>query len=155
MGLHCAKKYLIGLIGSSAFLGMVLGCFIAPVLGDKYGRKKMSLAAQTLALLSLIILLNCKNLSIAIFATGLIGMVKGSKATLGFCYLTEMMQSEWKAKIATLMNFTEALILIIASFFFLFLSIDWRVLCIYTIALNLFSIIGITFLPESPCHSIN
>lgn len=155
MDLHCTEKYFIGFIGSAAFSGMVIGCFVAPVLGDRFGRKKMSLAAQTLALLCLLVLINCKSLDIAILVTGLIGIVKGSRATLGFCYLTEMMQSEWKAKITTFWNLIEASILIVATIFFMYVSIDWRVFCLYTIILTALTIIGIAFLPESPSHSIN
>jgi MFS family permease len=153
LGLECASKYQIGMIGSMSFAGMVLGCLSVPPLGDKYGRKYPTIGFLLLAAISVSVLLASNSLFWTFFGTFLMGIVKGARSTLGFCYMVEFLPKRNQALITTLWNLVEASILIIVTIYFMWISHVWTYFGYFILGLIAFAIVSILiFIPESPVY---
>lgn len=87
----CASSVKVGLLGSAQFLGWASTLLWLPVLGDKYGRKKLFAVGMTMNLLMYTVMMWTHDLNVMLFSIFVQGGLNSIRMNIGYLYLLEMM----------------------------------------------------------------
>jgi len=148
------------LLGSTIWLGFLIGSFLSGPIADRYGRKK-PLNYCTLLLYVFAILCSFANsFTVLIIIRSIYGLLAGFQTPLCLTYLAEIVPKEIRGKVLILAGASFTIGQLYACFlaFFTLESTskgDWRTLFFWAAQPTIISWIGINFfLDESPRYEI-
>lgn len=79
LDLLCASKERIGLLGMSFFVGLFLGLFVLPKLGDKYGRRPVITCSSLLSTMFTLCLLMSRSFELSLLCITGMGITWSGK----------------------------------------------------------------------------
>ena len=85
----CESKTKVGLLGSSFFVGILVGLLFVPRLADMYGRKPVFLATMILSSIMQLGFLLCTSIDQACILVAFLGMTFPGRMIVGFNYMLE------------------------------------------------------------------
>ena len=140
------------------FLGFTISGFIAPILGDTFGRKKTFVIARLLAAIIFIILVllpggvgNYASTTGIMVLLFLIGLLNNISVLIGYLYFCEFAPELSGKTMGTMWNMQEGAIIIWLTLYYWFVSKNWKWPVLFG---GIGMIIGATvihfYLPESP-----
>jgi MFS family permease len=139
------------MMGSSFFIGNLIGGLFLANLGDKVGRIKMLRAGLTLTIVFYGVIIHVSNSltlnCIMIFGVGLFSCFR---LNISFIYGMEIIQFSKKNIIGSLYNFFDALTMIAVAFYFKYISKDWFPLLNVFLLLSSVACVISFWMPESP-----
>lgn len=146
----CRPDWLVGLLGTSFWIGYVSTMLWLPRVADVYGRKKLFAVGLSISLLLYTALILSKNFYLTMVIIFFFGVTNTIRTITGFVYFTEMMPKS-KITVAT------TVLWIIDGCIYLFVVIYFWKISTYTNGLIIigwcFAFCGALFswfLPESP-----
>jgi len=93
IGLTCASKSQIGMIGSSMFIGWAISGLVLPRLADIYGRKIILTFSLGLQLISFAGLFLSTSIGLTTFLMFFFGAAAVGRCSISFLYLMELIPS--------------------------------------------------------------
>lgn len=150
LDLTCVSKEIIGLIGSSFFLGFCIGAAIIPIVSDKHGRKIPLLACIVLHLVSVFFgLFISKDIYLTMFCFVGIGLATGGLHPISTTYACEIVPANYQTKVimVELMFDSVAIMTLVALYS---ISKDWVIVHLFEFVGMIFIFIMMIFVPESP-----
>lgn len=151
MDLTCASNSQIGLLGSSLFIGVVLGCLILPRLADLYGRKPVFLFGLVMIMANTGGLAFCKNMYLAYFILFIGGIGTCGTCFVGFIYSVEIIPKEFQNTAGLINFFFRSLINTLTPVYFWYISNEWVYLAYTAFAFAFISfILTLIIIPDTP-----
>ena len=137
------------LLGGSYFAGYLGMMYPISRVADLHGRRKPFLYSMYVLMLGWIGLVLANNYWIA---CGLLLLVGASLpgSVVGYFYLIEFMPKKSQVYFGIIANSCWALTIVVATFYFKYISTDWRYLMAAIIPFAAISIGILSMLPESP-----
>ena len=150
--LYCEDNTMIGLIGSSFFIGCFVGSFILPRLADKVGRKPMFMLGLIINIFSTVGLFFGRTRIVLYLFLILGGIGETGRYYVAYVYAVEIFPEKQRNSGGLSIFMLMAVAKIgICLYFMLSVDKDWRMMCYMS---WLFSIISLTivffFVQESP-----
>mgnify|MGYP003623732090 CR=1 FL=1 len=142
-----------GVVVSSILLGAIIGAACIGTLSDKYGRRKMVLAAAAIFSVGALASAFAPNSIFLIFARVLLGTAVGGASALVPVYLAEMAPAKLRGTLSTLNQLMITLGILtayIVNFGFADSFYNWRLMLGFATIPAVILFIGTLFLPESP-----
>lgn len=96
LDLLCEEKYRIGLIGSSFFIGLLVGLPFIPYLADRYGRKPVFTGAMIASLIFQLGITFSTNLNFTLVCLNGCGLLYSARFIVGLSYAEELMAPRYK-----------------------------------------------------------
>lgn len=144
----------LGWTVSSLLFGCIGGVMLAGKAGDRYGRKKVLMAAALLFFVSAVVSAAAQSLAVFVVARVLGGLAVGVASILSPMYIAELAPAKYRGTLVSL-NQLAVVIGILVAFFSNYLLVDtglnnwrWMLLVIAGPAVLLF--FSLFFVPESP-----
>ncbi|TNV80154.1 hypothetical protein FGO68_gene7510 [Halteria grandinella] len=150
LDLECTKPYLIAGIGSSHFLGWMLGSLLVTRIGDIYGRKLPFISAQLLGSAMQLSLLFTTDIHIMIGLFFFTGMAASGRFTLAHVYLQELMPIKYRSHAGTMVQFIDSMLVVVVSLYHRFITKEWYPLQIFAACSMVISFGATMVIPESP-----
>jgi len=154
--MRCATGVAVGLIGTSFFVGVILGNLLLSRIADLYGRVRViriSLLNTTFCYL-LIFYLN-HNIYALYAIYFLFGITSTFRMGAGFLYSMEIVRDQASSMTGSMINFCDALHVMCMSLYFYFVSKNWLyIYSFYTCLIAIAATLSFT-LPESPAWLLN
>ena len=151
LGLECANKSTLGLIGSSFFLGIFAGLFFVPDLADSLGRKPVWVANLIVSIVCQVGLYLSTNFSMSLVLLAIWGVMWNAKFIVGLSYAEEFLPNSLKKDYVAFTHMSGTLITIVVPLMYLLISPSWRPSNLIGILQTLASLAICPFLvPESP-----
>jgi MFS family permease len=91
LGLACAEKEKIGMMGSVLMMGWAISSLFTNRLADILGRKKVFLASMALQVPAMLIIILSQNYNLTVFAFFLFGLCAAGRVSVGFLLMIELM----------------------------------------------------------------
>ena len=152
--LSCSNKYLIFLIGSAYFIGMILGNLILPKFCETYGRKLNLLINMILYICNNTFILFIRfNLYLIIYSL-ISGIVYSGTSLSAFVLNFEYSTKFSKNIFSTVINSSYSIGAIFQILIF-YLFNDWRINISVNVTLYIFLIINHRKIYESPTYLLN
>ncbi len=142
-----------GVVVSSILLGAIIGAAFIGTLSDRYGRKKMVLAASAIFGLGALASACAPNAFILILSRVFLGTAVGGASALVPVYLAEMAPARLRGSLSTLnqlMITIGILTAYIINFAFANAHWNWRLMLGFATIPAVILFAGTVFLPESP-----
>ncbi len=144
----------LGWTVSSLLFGCIAGVFIAGKAGDRYGRKKVLMAAALLFFFSAIGSASAHSLPIFLFARILGGIAVGVASILSPMYIAELAPAKYRGTLVSL-NQLAIVIGILVAFFSNYLLVgtgenNWRWMLLVMAAPAVLLFFSLFLVPESP-----
>jgi SP family arabinose:H+ symporter-like MFS transporter len=144
----------LGWTVSSLLFGCIAGVFLAGKAGDRYGRKKVLMAAALLFFFSAIGSASAHSLSIFLIARILGGIAVGVASILSPMYIAELAPAKYRGTLVSL-NQLAIVIGILVAFFSNYLLIgtgenNWRWMLLVMAAPAVLLFFSLFLVPESP-----
>ena len=150
MNLQCTPKASIGMIGSLAFLGAALSCFVMPMLGDIYGRMSVYYIT-TILQMPLYALANFgTSIMVLYVVTFCFGFALIGRFTNAFILITESTAYKDKAFVGTALLTTDILATYYCMIWIRLISNDCSIVIWIAAVMNLISIFFGFWQCESP-----
>ena len=150
LDLACQPTEHIGSIGSAYFIGCLVSVVVATRLADVYGRKRpmlLSQVLQTLPVLAFFIIDTYWQAAILFFIYGL-GF--GGTVAVGAIYVQEFMMKKHRALTIGMFGIFDGAAVAIIVFYFYFITKFWEPWYYMCLAIQVWVILGLLWLPESP-----
>lgn len=150
MSLSSVEK---GVVVSSILLGAIIGAACIGTLSDKYGRRKMVLAASAIFGLGALASAFSPNASLLIVSRVFLGTAVGGASALVPVYLAEMAPARLRGSLSTLnqlMITIGILTAYIVNFAFADAELNWRIMLGFATVPAVILFLGTLFMPESP-----
>jgi len=154
LNLICRPQWQIGLLGSSVFIGTVVTFFV-PVLSDKYGRKTFFQVGVAINLIAYTFIMVNTSFWVQCVLLFIVGLNSPTTYVIGFGYLQELVGNKHKSIYATLWNLSEGLIFVYSTIYYWKIDRHWFYILSFGYFLNVLSLVGSVFLPESPVFLVN
>ena len=138
------------MIGSMVFVGWVITLPWVPRLSDMYGRKLIFNIGMLTDLAMFILMFFTTKINYMILVTFMLGLATTIRINIGFIYMMELMPKRNQTFYASAYNVLEGLVLLLATLYFWFVSKHWTYFVLIGFVLQVFNVITIQFLPESP-----
>lgn len=143
--MECSPKNTFGIFGSLYFAGLVVGSIIFPRMSDIYGRKWISVVGNILHIAACIVILFSHSLELSMAMNFLVGVAVGSRAFVGYVWMSEYMRIKDVAKVTSLVFLFDSMCIFNASILFKFITKDWRALFGVPIAIHIVAMIWLLF----------
>ena len=137
-------------ISSVYYFGEIFGCLIIARIPDLVGRKWPFIISIALQLPCYVAILCSSSLELTTYIAFFMGILHIGIANGGYINVCEYVQEKWKNHVCTLMLVFDMLSVIITGIYWKYISVDATWLLVFGILLNLLSLIGVLFVPESP-----
>ena len=122
-----------------------------PVLADRYGRRTILIGGVILDLAMYTGILFTKHIDVMITLCFLDGIFASSSQTVGFIYLMELLPVARQALVAGVYSCWDSCITyLLATAYFRFVSKDWFWLAFFGYVTQIFCVVLVWLLPESP-----
>ena len=125
LDLICAPSWKVGLLGSSFFIGWCLTMLWLPRLSDVKGRWFMFTYAMLIDTVLYTFLLWTQNFNLMVGVLFIFGILSSIRLNVGFVYLLELIPRNKHTLIVTCWCIGEALIYLLATVYFHYVSKDW------------------------------
>lgn len=151
LDLVCTPSLLLGLIGSSFFIGLCVSTMIVPPLADKIGRKWLWRGSLITTVGCMVGMIFCKNIYLMIGLMFIAGFCTSGRFLVNYVFGSEFLTEKWRVLFGTLVNAFDTSSVIYSAIYFDFVSTwVWPYECI-GIGLAIISLIlNFLFIPESP-----
>lgn len=154
--MRCATGFEIGLIGTFYFVGVIFGNLCLSHIGDVYGRLpvvRISLINATACYILMYFFADSLTWLYAIYL--IFGITSTFRVGAGFLYSMEIIKPEAQSITCSVMNFCDALHIILMSLYFFFISKNWVYIHLfYTLLLFIATVMSFS-LPEAPQWLVN
>ena len=150
LNMLCLEDSEIGLLGSAFFIGLFVGLFFFPKMGDLYGRKKIFILAVLGSLVLLFIMYYSTSFYLTMGCILLIGSMWVCKNVVSLSYAEEMLHPKYSKDVVTMMFFTGSLIQGLVPVIYLLFTRSWYFQGQLAILMTAIPIIGFHYMPESP-----
>lgn len=141
LNLYCSPDYIIGLLGASFLLGIVIGCSTLTRLGDKHGRKPIYMIGIVLNLCFVLGVLFVNNLLLVFGLIFVFGLSVSARYYVGYTYNIEMQPKSHYVLVSTTMFVAESVIYLLICIYFWFLGKNWKLLQIPNVLLSVFGLV--------------
>lgn len=151
LDLICVPPFTIGGLGSCYFAGWSTLILIVPPLADKVGRKWVFWASCLVAVATMLVLLNSRDLKLTMAMMFVAGMCNAGRVQIGFLFASEFLVERWQVVFTTAFMFIDSSTIIWLTIYFDWVSKQYE----YIASVGaIFGTIccGLTpfFVPESP-----
>ena len=150
LDLVCCPDWKVAMMGSMVFFGWVITLPWMPRLSDMYGRKVIFNIGMLTDIVLFIIMFFTTNIDSMIMVTFTFGLVTTIRINIGFVYLMELLPKRNQTSYGSIYIVLEGLVLLLATLYFWFVNKHWIYFVLIGFVLQIFSVITIQFLPESP-----
>jgi len=150
LDLICCPGWKVGMMGSMVFVGWVVTLPWVPRLSDMYGRKMIFNIGMLIDLAMFIIMFFTTKIDSMIMVTFMFGLATTIRVNIGFVYMMELMPKRNQTFYGSAYNVLESSVLLLGTLYFWFVSKQWIYFTLFGFGLQIFSVITIQFLPESP-----
>eukprot|EP00349_Pseudokeronopsis_sp_Brazil_P003269 CAMPEP_0202961014 /NCGR_PEP_ID=MMETSP1396-20130829/5117_1 /ASSEMBLY_ACC=CAM_ASM_000872 /TAXON_ID= /ORGANISM="Pseudokeronopsis sp., Strain Brazil" /LENGTH=342 /DNA_ID=CAMNT_0049680571 /DNA_START=163 /DNA_END=1191 /DNA_ORIENTATION=+ len=149
--LMCAPSYQIGLIGTTYFLGIVLGNIFLARLGDVYGAMPLTRIALVITLVIVFLLMFVvRSLASLYFLLFVFGLFNCWRAFCPFLYAQEIVLQEDSKLVGSIFLCMTTIPSITYSIYFQSMSKDWFYATLFYFTLLLIATCISFYLPQSP-----
>ena len=148
--MECDGNQVFAAIGSLYFTGVVLGSLIMPRLGDKYSRKRISLIANILHLVSAMSMLLTNSYKMALVLNFFIGFGMPGRSFVGYAWMADNFRAKDMPFVTLIIFGSESLLLCFTTLYFRYISKDWIYIYGLPLILHCFSIFGILKQKDGP-----
>jgi len=147
----CLDKSLIGLLGSSFFIGLFISLFFLPQLADKIGRRKVFFVTMVLTLFWQLVITFSSSFYLTMAAIFFCGMLWPGKNIVGLSYAEEFLDKKYSNDLLASVFVGGSGIMFFVPVIYLTISKSWVLQSWLGIGLTLLCL-GIIpwYLPESP-----
>ena len=114
----CYDNEMIGYLGSSFFIGVILTILPVPVLADKYGRYWMMVGTLATGLLSLLLLMVVSDFKMALLLMGLQGMTFAGRLVVNLNYILEFFNLDQQEKMMGIYLYVEPVLGVLISLYY-------------------------------------
>ena len=136
--------------GVMYFVGLTFTSTWLPPFSDIYGRKKFFLAGMSLCLLFHTGMYFTNHWSVVIAMTFCIGLASSLRIQVGFNYLIELFPEKHRVLAGTIYSCLDGTVYMITTLYFWKIDREWSKYFLLVFGANIISLIGSSFLPESP-----
>lgn len=150
LDLTCEPGWKVGMLGATVFIGWCVTLPWLPRLSDVYSRKYFFMGGMVVDLLLYIALFLTKSLDWMIVVTTCFGLVTTARCNIGFVYMMELLPRRLQSNYSAGYNIIEGSVLLLGTFYFWFVCKDWIYFTLVGFVAQIWSVIAIQFLPESP-----
>lgn len=106
-------------------MGVVISALIMPRMSDIYGRKKIAISGSIGHFLASLVILSSHSLNLSLTMTFILGFMMGGRVLVGYCWMTEHMNSKNVPKVTALMFLCDSIGIFVAALYFRFISKNW------------------------------
>jgi MFS family permease len=125
-------------------------CLVTPRWSDLRGRRKVIIANMIVYVLSSVMVLASRSLSMTYVAVFLAGGTVISTTGVNFVYLLEFLSEKWRPSVATLFQLCIVSVLALQSLYFQYVSTDYRGIIYISIVTSIIVIVFLLYWDESP-----
>ena len=150
LDLICCPGWKVALMGSMVFFGWVVTLPWMPRLSDMYGRKMIFNIGMLTDLVMFVFMFYTTNINSMIMVSFVFGLATTIRLNIGFVYMMELMPKRNQTFYGSIYIVLEGLILLLGTLYFWFVSKQWIYFTLFGFFLQIFNVITIQFLPESP-----
>ena len=150
MDLTCVDSWRISALGTFYFIGWCSTLLWLPAMADRHGRKRFYWLGIFLNLCIYTGMLFTDSLLVMTVLFSLFGAVCSLIIQVGYVYLTEMVPTKIVAGLTSLWSIQDATIYICCVVYFAEISKHWFYYALIGYILNVISMVGLYWLPESP-----
>lgn len=149
LDITCAQDSEIGSIGSLYFLGLAISSALVPPISDKYGRKWNFYICLLVQTVLYVMLFFSRNLYWTMKLYFMIGLCSGSFISVSTTYMNEFLPSASQNLITSLLNATDALIVLLHAFYYS-VNKNWVPIHIFGVFMSVVMLLALLKIPESP-----
>ena len=150
LDLICKSDAEIGMVGAAFFLGLFIGLFIVPPLGEKYGRKKVFGLTIRMSLVVQILMVFSQSFNLTLFTIFASGVLWNGKNIVGLSYAEEFLPKKHSKDVITGMFVIGSVCMFVVPLYFITISNNWVPIGIMMVIWTLISVIIMPNVPESP-----
>ena len=151
LDLVCVSNTNIGLLGSMYFAGWSCSLLFVPLLSDKFGRKRIFIAAVAATVLCMVGTMLSHSLVLTDVLIFLVGVLSSGRIMVGYVYGSEFCPPKWQIVFGSVYHLMDGALLLPIAIYYDFISKHYRWLPIIGITWGLICIVGVgLFGPESP-----
>ena len=132
------------------FVGVVVGSFTLPRLGDLYGRKRMAVIGNSVHVIAGTIVLISKSYTLTVAMYFWLGYALAGKSFVGFAYLSETVRAEDLPWLTSVIFMAESLTLLSTAFWFKFISKHWQFIYGFPLAIHAIMTFWMAFQFDGP-----
>lgn len=107
------------------FVGLVIGSFILPRLGDIYSRKRIALFANILHIAACTLLMISESFAVTIWLNLVIGFGLAGRSFVGYAWMAENVRARDMPTITAKIFMIDGSTLFIATMYFRYINKDW------------------------------
>ena len=95
LDLACASKTRIGFMGSTFFIGWLVGLLFVPRLADQHGRRKIFIIGCVLGVFNYIGVIFTTDLTVMTILFGMNGFIMSMRESLGYVFMMEFIPKKY------------------------------------------------------------
>jgi MFS family permease len=141
---------MVGFLGATFLMGIVVGCSTVTRLGDKHGRRPIYMLGIFMHLCFMFGILIVKHDIICFLLTFLFGVSLTARYYVGYTYNIEMQPKSHYVLVSTTQFCFESLTYLFICIYYWLISDNWKYLQIPNIIFMVIGFIFLAFMPESP-----
>lgn len=148
----CTPEWKVGGLGTVFFIGWASSLLWLPRFGDKVGRQKCFAVGMSLNLAMFTMMMWTSSLDLMLVSSFIQGCLTSLRINVGYLYMLELMPKESQTKIGTGCGVFDACTYLLCTLYFMTVSKDWFYFVLVGYLLNVISVVGAWFMPESPIY---
>ena len=152
---YCKSKVMLGFVGFSFLLGIVIGCLTITRFGDIYGRKPIYAIGLFLHIIVMVCLLISRHIPLDYLLLFFLGYSVTMRYYVGYTYGIEMQPASHAVFASTIMFLFESFAYLFICIYFLHLSKDWRPLQIPNLVMSVLGLGCLIWMPETPAFLVS
>jgi len=102
LDLACASSTRVGFMGSTFFIGWLIGLLFIPALADQHGRRKIFIIGTILGVFNYIGVIFCQNLTVMTLLFGMNGFIMSMRESLGYVFMMEFVPVKYQSAVGTI-----------------------------------------------------